>query len=59
MHPIYESPDKDKNKKMRVRVCARCATDQLCSRREGAALLTDPFKGSMVERAVKVGQENT
>lgn len=40
-------------------VCVRCASDQLCSRREGAALLTDPFKDNMVERAVKVGQENT
>lgn len=27
--------------------------------RERAALLTDPFKGNMVERAVKVGQEST
>lgn len=32
-------------------VCVRCASDQLCSWREGAALLTDPFKGNMVDGA--------
>lgn len=37
-------------------VCVRGAVNQLCSPGEGTALLTDPFKGNMVERVVKVGQ---
>ena len=38
-------------------VCARGAVNQLCSPGEGTALLTDPFKGNMVGRVEKVGQE--